>query len=88
MVADEQARIWEPFHRVAGIEVAGEVSRVSAQSLGLGLYICRTIIEQHHSQVGGRRAPGRGSTFWFKLPVLPAIRQARIGPAPAALAAA
>ena len=88
LAADEQARIWEPFHRVAEVKVAGVASRGSAQSLGLGLYICRTIIEQHHGQVGVRSAPGQGSIFWFALPLLPAIRSNREEPSGLARAAA
>ena len=37
--------------------------------LGLGLYICRTIIERHQGQLGVESAPGQGSTFWFTLPL-------------------
>lgn len=37
--------------------------------LGLGLHICRTIIEQHHGQVGVQSASRQGSTFWFIQPL-------------------
>jgi signal transduction histidine kinase len=37
--------------------------------MGLGLYISRTIIERHGGEVGLRSAPGKGSTFWFSLPI-------------------
>jgi len=39
------------------------------RGLGLGLAIAKTIIEQHQGQVGVESAPGRGSTFWFSLPL-------------------
>jgi signal transduction histidine kinase len=69
----EQERIWERFYRVPGVQ------RQPGASLGLGLYICRIIIEQHAGQVGVTSTEGHGSTFWFTLPlatpsdVIPAV---------------
>jgi signal transduction histidine kinase len=62
---EEQEHIWERFYRVHGIEVQSG----SGAQLGLGLHVCRTIIELHHGQVGVQSAPGQGSTFWFSLPL-------------------
>ncbi len=64
----EYRRIWDRFHRVPGIEVAtgGEIG------LGLGLHICKTIVEQQEGRVGVQRARGGGSIFWFSLPLAPA----------------
>lgn len=62
---EEHARIWERFHTAPGIEVKSG----AGVGLGLGLYITRTIIDRHHGEVGVESAVGKGSTFWFELPL-------------------
>ncbi|HEU5200900.1 MAG TPA: ATP-binding protein [Ktedonobacterales bacterium] len=62
---EEQARIWERFYRAPGIEHQSGSSR----GLGLGLAICKAIIEQHGGQVGVESAPGQNTIFWFTLPL-------------------
>jgi len=61
----QQQRIWERFYRAPGIEVKSG----SGVGLGLGLNISQMIIEQLGGQVGIQSEPGKGSTFWFTLPV-------------------
>ncbi|MEL6815776.1 MAG: hybrid sensor histidine kinase/response regulator [Cyanobacteria bacterium J06598_3] len=39
------------------------------RGLGLGLYICRRIVEAHGGQMGITSERQQGSTFWFDLPI-------------------
>jgi two-component system sensor histidine kinase/response regulator len=39
--------------------------------LGLGLYLCRQIIEAHGGQIGAIASPHQGAEFWFTLPLVP-----------------
>jgi PAS domain S-box-containing protein len=65
LTPSEQEKVWERFYQVEGIKR----QQGSSVGLGLGLYICRVIIEQHHGEVGVESTKGEGSTFWFTLPL-------------------
>jgi signal transduction histidine kinase len=55
--------IFERFRR-------GERSRSRAGGgSGLGLAIARQLVEMHGGAIGAESTPGRGSRFWFTLPV-------------------
>jgi signal transduction histidine kinase len=58
----EQKRIFERFQRLEGADVR------RTQGAGLGLYICRAIVEAHGGQLWVHSELGRGSTFSFSLP--------------------
>jgi two-component system sensor kinase FixL len=38
--------------------------------IGLGLAICRSIIQAHGGRIGSRNNADGGATFWFTLPIL------------------
>lgn len=38
------------------------------EGIGLGLYICRQIINAHHGEVWAESEEGKGSTFYFSIP--------------------
>jgi PAS domain S-box-containing protein len=61
----EQEHIWERFYQVEGIKR----QRGFSVGMGLGLYICRAIIEQLRGEVGVESTKEEGSTFWFTLPI-------------------
>jgi len=58
---DHLDRIFEKFVRVPG------TSRTSGT--GLGLYICRTIVEAHGGRIWAANNPDKGSTFTMVLPL-------------------
>jgi signal transduction histidine kinase len=66
LAPDQQKHVFEQFYRAEGITH----QQGSQLGLGLGLYICRTIVTQHGGEVGVTGAPGEGSTFWFTLPTV------------------
>lgn len=63
--SEEQPCIWERFYRAKDTAVQCG----SQAGLGLGLYICRMMIEYHGGQYGLQSAPSKGSLFWFTLPL-------------------
>ncbi|MEB0261787.1 PAS domain-containing sensor histidine kinase [Mucilaginibacter sp. 10I4] len=60
--AEKIPHLFDRFYRIdtGGSQYAG---------LGLGLYICAEIVKKHGGRVGANSVLGKGSSFWFTLPI-------------------
>jgi len=58
----EQSLVFEKFYR-------GRNQRVQVHGTGMGLAICKAIVEAHDGHLGVTSQLGHGSVFYFSLPV-------------------
>ena len=61
--SQEQEHLFQRFYRV------DSSLRRKTQGAGLGLFLCKAIIEAHNGRIWVRSEPGKGSTFFFTLPL-------------------
>ncbi len=59
---EEVPGLFQKFSRLAAARRSG------VHGTGLGLYICRSIVEAHGGRISVDTAPGRGSVFTVVLP--------------------
>jgi PAS domain S-box-containing protein len=59
----DQQKIFERFYRVDGLDES------TFPGFGIGLFISAEIIRKHKGQIGVDSEPGKGSTFFFTLPL-------------------
>jgi PAS domain S-box-containing protein len=60
---EEQGKLFQRFYRV------DSSLRRTTQGAGLGLYLCKSIVEAHGGRIWLRSEPGKGTTVFFALPV-------------------
>ncbi|MCX7015856.1 MAG: response regulator [Candidatus Sumerlaeota bacterium] len=58
-------KVFVKFAQLSNRPTRGEKSH------GIGLAICKRLIEMHNGEIGVRNNPERGATFWFRLPIDP-----------------
>jgi len=66
---EEIPLIFERFHRGSGPRAAG------APGVGLGLAICRALVERQGGRISVTSAPGRGAIFAIRFPIARAARE-------------
>jgi signal transduction histidine kinase len=65
--AHQQDRIFGRFVRAENAQIFG------IEGTGLGLFICRELIEWHRGHIWFTSTEGRGSTFYISLPLAPGV---------------
>lgn len=64
---EQLEKIFQRFYRVPEISA-------STRGTGLGLYICRKIIQGHSGEIEAESVPGKGTTFYIYLPYMEKAR--------------
>ncbi|GCE30660.1 hypothetical protein KDA_61440 [Dictyobacter alpinus] len=62
---ETQKHIWDRYYR----STEARDKKGAGVNMGLGLYICQVLVQRHHGEVGVNSQIGKGSSFWFSLPI-------------------
>lgn len=62
---EDQEAIFQPYFSLDNREGMG--------GLGLGLYLCKTLVHLHHGEIWVDSEIGKGASFFFSIPVAPAM---------------
>ncbi len=65
---EEQQRLFQPYHRQVS-------DREHLSGLGLGLALCKYLVELHDGKIWVESQAGKGSTFGFSIPLATTSRQ-------------
>src|SRR5262249_49434428 len=71
IAAADMDRLVRPLSRLHDRQATG------VEGFGLGLHICERIVRAHGGRLWVESQPGRGSTFYFSLPLFGAAAQTR-----------
>jgi len=63
IAADDAEKLFNRYYRIKN-----QITQAIA-GFGIGLYLCKEIIERHNGTIGVKSKIGKGSTFYFTLPV-------------------
>ncbi|MGA2157596.1 MAG: GAF domain-containing protein [Dehalococcoidia bacterium] len=61
ITTQDRERLFKPFERLGTVK--------NAAGVGLGLNVCRRLVEAHNGHIWVESEPGKGTTFYFSLPL-------------------
>lgn len=69
ILPEDQKTLFQAYHRQAN-------DQENLSGLGLGLYLCKLLVELHGGKIWAESEPGKGTAFSFSIPVQPTDAEA------------